>query len=256
MPENTVNLSIEDGVALVTVARQQVRNALNTDTIKSLDETMMRLSEESEVRVVIITGEGSAFVAGADLKELQDFDSDGARRYVTLGQEMLAHIETLDRPVIAAINGHCLGGGCELALACDLRVMSAEAKIGQPGLGLGVIPGFAGTRRLSRLVGIGRAKQMVFLGEPVSASEALKMGLVNWVVQPDQVMPFSRATAEALKSRAPRALRTVKKLMDRENAEVMSTSGKREIEAFGHTFETDEPRIGIEAFFRKRKPVW
>jgi enoyl-CoA hydratase len=248
--------SIEDGVGLVTVARPEVRNALNSDTIGQLDEAMTDLERDPEVRAVIITGQGSAFVAGADLRELRSFGPEDAKRYVTLGQKMLMRVEQMDRPVIAAINGHCLGGGCELALACDLRVMSSEAKIGQPGLGLGVIPGFAGTRRLTRLVGIGRAKQMVFLGEPVSGPEALQMGLVNWVVQPDQVMPFSFEIANTLKSRAPKALRTVKTLIDRENAEVMSTSGKREIEAFGRTFETDEPRIGIEAFFRKTKPVW
>jgi enoyl-CoA hydratase len=256
MAAKTVKVKTDDGVAVVTVFRPEVRNALDSSTMQQLHATMTSLSGNEAVKVVIITGEGPVFVAGADLRELREFDSKEALSYVSLGQKMLSYIEQLDRPVIAAINGHCLGGGCELALACDLRVCSSSAKIGQPGLGLGVIPGFAGTRRLTRIVGIGRAKEMVFLGEPVDARRALLIGLVNWVVEPDQVVPFSMEVAEVLKSKAPLALRAVKTLMNRENTEIMSTSGRSEIEAFGRAFQTDEPKVGIEAFFRKTKPNW
>jgi len=251
-----VKLKIDDGVAVVTISRPEVRNALDSRTIEDLRNTMEKLGGDGSVKVVVITGEGPAFVSGADLRELSGFDSTHAERYVSLGQEMLSRIEQMDCPVLAAINGHCLGGGCELALACDLRICSIEARIGQPGLGIGVIPGFAGTRRLTRLVGIGRAKEMVFLGEPVSANRALEMGLVNWVVEPERVLPFSMEIARALESKAPLALKRVKMLMNSENTGIMSTSGRPEIEAFGRVFETDEPKIGIEAFFKKTKPNW
>jgi enoyl-CoA hydratase len=256
MTQDRIRVTIEDGVAVVTISRPEVRNALDSRTIQELRTAMERLSEETSVKAVIVTGEGSVFVSGADLKELRDFDSEDARDYVTLGQDMLSYLEQFDRPVVAAINGHCLGGGCELALTCDLRVCSSDATIGQPGLGIGVIPGFAGTRRLTRLIGIGRAKEMVFLGEPVDAHRALRIGLVNWVVEADRVLPFSIEIARKLKSKAPLALKTIKALMNRENTEIMSTSGRPEIEAFGRAFETDEPRIGIEAFFKKTKPNW
>jgi enoyl-CoA hydratase len=256
MTPGAVKLKMNEGIAVVTIARPQVRNALDSATIEELHGTMAKLKEDKRVRVIIITGEGSTFVAGADLRELRMFDPEKARRYVTLGQSMLLCVEQMDRPVIAAINGHCLGGGCELALACDLRVCSEEAKIGQPGLDLGVIPGFAGTRRLTRLIGIGRAKEMVYTGKPISAHEALEIGLVNWVVEADRVISFSMDIAHLLKSKAPLALRTVKTLMNTENSEAMSTSGSREIEAFGRIFETDEPRVGIQAFFSKTRPNW
>ncbi len=256
--QTTANIrtSIDKDVAVVTVSRPEVLNALDSQTIEGLHKTLAALNENGDAKVIIITGEGASFVAGADLKELRDFDSESAIRYVTLGQKMISFLERMDRPVIAAINGHCLGGGCEIALACDLRVCSSKAVIGQPGLGLGVIPGFAGTRRLTRLVGIGRAKEMVFIGEPVRARKALEIGLVNWVVPPERVIFFSLEIARKLMSKAPTALRTVKRLINTENAEMMSTSGMREIEAFGDIFETDEPRKGIRAFFDKKKPVW
>ncbi|MFQ5906401.1 MAG: enoyl-CoA hydratase/isomerase family protein [bacterium] len=256
MKSGNVKTSINDGVAIIRISRPGVRNALDSRTIEELHHTMEGLNGDEKVRVVILTGEGSSFVAGADLRELKDFDSQSARKYVVLGQKMLSYVEEMDKPVIAAINGHCLGGGCEIALACDLRVCSAEAKIGQPGLGLGVIPVFAGTRRLTRLIGIGRAKEMVYTGEPLSAGRALEMGLVNWVVQPDQVLSFTMKLAGKLKSKAPIALRTVKKLINAENMELMSTSGDLEIDAFGEIFSTDGPRKGIQAFLRKEKPTW
>jgi enoyl-CoA hydratase len=251
-----IRTNLEKEIAVLTVSRPEVLNALDSRTIEELEETLAALNQERNARVIILTGEGASFVAGADLRELRQFDSKSAMRYVTLGQRMISRLEQMDKPVIAAINGHCLGGGCEIALACDLRVCSSEAAVGQPGLGVGVIPGFAGTRRLTRLVGIGRAKEMVFIGEPVAARRALEIGLVNWVVPPERVIPFSMEVAEKLKSKAPTALRTVKKLINTENAEMMSTSGMREIEAFGKIFETGEPKKGIEAFFDKRKPVW
>ena len=256
MDNKSTRVSLEDGVAIVGISRPEVRNALDSHTIEELYQTLEELNRDDKVKVVILTGEGDSFVAGADLRELEKFDSESAKKYVMLGQKMLSSMENMQKPVIAAINGHCLGGGCELALACDLRVCSAQATIGQPGLGLGVIPGFAGTRRLTRLIGVGRAKEMVFTGEVLSAERAMEFGLVNWIVEPENVLPFSLKLAEKLKSKPPIALRTVKRLINMENAELMSTSGHREIEAFGQIFSTDEPKKGIKAFLRKEKPIW
>lgn len=256
MDRKNIRVDLKDGVAIATISRPEVRNALDSSTIEELDQTLGELNEDERIRVVILTGEGDSFVSGADLKELEEFDSESAKRFVMLGQRMLSTMEGMQKPVIAAINGHCLGGGCELALACDLRVCSARATLGQPGLGLGVIPGFAGTRRLTRLVGVGRAKEMVFVGEHLSAERAMEFGLVNWIVEPEDVLPFSLKLAEKLKSKPPIALRTIKRLINMENAELMSTSGHREIEAFGDVFSTDEPKKGIKAFLRKEKPIW
>ena len=256
MDRKNIRVDLKDGVAIATISRPEVRNALDSSTIEELDQTLGELNEDERIRVVILTGEGDSFVSGADLRELEEFDSESAKRFVMLGQRMLSTMEGMQKPVIAAINGHCLGGGCELALACDLRVCSARATLGQPGLGLGVIPGFAGTRRLTRLVGVGRAKEMVFVGEHLSAERAMEFGLVNWIVEPEDVLPFSLKLAEKLKSKPPIALRTIKRLINMENAELMSTSGHREIEAFGDVFSTDEPKKGIKAFLRKEKPIW
>jgi enoyl-CoA hydratase len=249
-------VTLEDGVAVVRFSRPEVRNALDTKTIAELHATLESLNRDENVKVVILTGEGSSFVVGADLRELERFNAEEAKAYATSGQKMLRYMEEMDKPVVAAINGHCLGGGCEIALACDLRICSRDATIGQPGLALGVIPGFAGTRRLTRLVGIGRAKELVYTGEPLSAERAEEIGLVNWVVEPERVLPFSLEVAEKLKAKAPTALKLVKRLVNMENAEMMSTSGSREIEAFGQIFSTDEPKKGIRAFFKKEKPVW
>lgn len=256
MDNKRIRVDVKDSVAVVRISRPEVRNALDSDTIEELYQTLEELNRDKNTRVVVLIGEGDSFVAGADLRELEKFNSESAKRYVMLGQKMLSSVENMDKPVIAAINGHCLGGGCELALACDLRVCSAVATIGQPGLGLGVIPGFAGTRRLTRLVGVGRAKEMVFTGEPLSAERAKQYGLVNWIVEPEDVLPFSLRLAENLKSKPPIALRTIKRLINMENAELMSTSGHREIEAFGEVFSTDEPKKGIKAFLNKEKPTW
>jgi enoyl-CoA hydratase len=252
------NLAVEkdDGIAVVTINRPDALNSLNVETMKEIADAMGRLGDDPDVGAVIVTGAGKAFVAGADIAELSKMGGMDARDASQLGQRTFSLIENLSKPVIAAINGFALGGGLELAMACDIRIASKKAKLGQPEVKLGVTPGFAGTQRLPRLVGFGRAKELLLVGEPIDAETALSYGLVNKVVEPDELLDAAREMAGQIAARGPAAVALVKACVNKGTGTDVDTGGSYESEAFGLCFAIGEALEGIKAFFEKRDPAW
>lgn len=251
-----LRVEIAEKVALVTISRPQALNALNRETLEELREAFDWLREDEQVGAVILTGEGEkVFVAGADIKELAAMDDALEARHKALdGQQVFNGIESFPKPVIAAVNGFALGGGCELAMACHLRVAAQGARFGQPEVKLGLIPGYGGTQRLPRLVGKTRALELILSGETIDAAEALRIGLVNRVVAREELIPCCRDLARTLLANAPLALRysleAVRKGVDMPLPEAL------ELEAmlFGFCFATEDCREGTRAFTGKRKP--
>ncbi|RDI95046.1 enoyl-CoA hydratase [Meiothermus sp. QL-1] len=244
---------VEGQVALVTVRRPQALNALNQDVLLELAEVTEVIAQDPRVRVAIFTGEGRAFVAGADIGEIAALeDVFAAREFAILGQSVFNEIAALPLPTIAAINGYALGGGLELALACDLRVASHKARLGLPEVGLGIIPGFGGTQRLPRLLGRGRALDLIYTGRHVTAEEALSLGLVNRVGE--DALETARELAALILKNAPVALALAKEAVGR--GENLDLQEALEIEAdlFGMACATQDMREGTRAFLEKRTP--
>ncbi len=252
--ENLI-VEIEKGIAVVKINRPPV-NAVNADLALELERAMHNLNDDAAVRVIIITGEGKAFVAGADIAAMSKFNSLQAREFGKLGCRVLSYIENMEKPVIAAVNGYALGGGCEIAMACDLRIASTKAVFGQPELKLGLIPGWAGTQRMSRILGIGKAKELIFTGDSIDAQEALRIGLVNRVVSPEELMEETKKLAQKMLQMGPTALRLAKTVINRGLDSNFTTASSYESEAFGVCFSTPEAKEGMEAFLEKRKPEW
>jgi enoyl-CoA hydratase len=251
------NLLVErdDAVLVMTINRPKVLNALNAGTLAELGEVIAGAQADDAVRAIVLTGAGEkAFVAGADINELAVQTPVGGREHARRGQALLDRIERLGKPVIAAVNGFALGGGCELAMACTRRLAADTARFGQPEINLGLIPGYAGSQRLPRLVGAGRALEMLLTGNPIDAEEAYRIGLVNRVVPAAQLMDEARALARTLAAKAPVALRYI---LDAVRGGLdMSFAEAQEYEAtlFGLVFATDDMREGTRAFLDKRKP--
>ncbi len=251
------NLLIErDGaVAIVTINRPKVLNALNAQTLDELRRAVLELKADEAVRVLVLTGSGEkSFVAGADINELAVQTPTGGREHALSGQHVLDLIENLGKPVIAAINGFALGGGCELAMACTLRLAADTAKLGQPEINLGLIPGYAGTQRLARLVGKGKAMELTLLGAPISASDAEKIGLVNRVVPAAELMPAARALAAQLAKNAPIAMRYIITAINKGLEMPFAEGCVFEATLFGLIASTEDMREGTTAFLEKRKP--
>jgi enoyl-CoA hydratase len=243
----------DGAVAVVTIDRPKV-NALSVAALDELRRAVLGLKHDTMVRAAIITGAGDkAFVGGADIAELARLTPDEGKAYSLRGQHVLDLIENLGKPVIAAINGYALGGGCELAMACTLRLAADRAVLGQPEVKLGLIPGFAGTQRLPRLVGKGRALEMVLTGRHVGAEEALRIGLVNAVVPAASLMEEARALAGSLAAAAPCALRAAVDAIGRGSDVPFREAAFLESALFGLTFATDDMREGTAAFLEKRK---
>jgi len=251
------NLLLErDGaIAIVTINRPAVLNALNAQTLEELSRVALDLQRDAGVRAIVLTGAGEkSFVAGADIKELAVQTPTSGREHALTGQRVFDLIEHLGKPVIAAINGYALGGGCELAMACTLRIAADTAKIGQPEIALGLLPGYAGTQRLPRLVGKGHAMAMILTGAPITAADALRIGLVNRVVPAADLMKESRAWAAQLAANAPVATRYI---IDAVNAGMempFAEACRYEATLFGLVASTDDMREGTAAFLAKRKP--
>jgi len=256
MEYDNLVLEVEDGIALIKINRPDALNAINTATIEQLEDCFKSLSQDETVRVIILTGEGKTFVAGGDISEMREKSPTEARRFARRGHELLAFIENMEKPVIAAVNGHALGGGCELCMACDLRIASDRAHFGQPEVKLGLIPGWAGTQRLPRLIGLTKAKEMILTGDPIDAETALKSGLVNSVVAHENLLHDSKVLAKKIASMGPTAIALAKTCMNRSMESDMFTGAAHEAEAFGVCFSTGEPKEGISAFFEKRKAEW
>lgn len=250
-------LAREGATALVTVNRPQVLNALNTATLEELRRVMRELGDDAGVRVVIVTGAGEkAFVAGADISELADLLPARAQEHARMGQRVFDLIENLGKPVIAAINGFALGGGCELAMACTLRLAASTARLGQPEVNLGIPPGFAGTQRLARLVGKGVALEMLLTGRHITADEAHRIGLVNRVVGPADLLTEARALATELAGKAPLAARFILDAVNRGIDVPFEQGAFLEASLFGLAFSTADMREGTRAFLDKRKPAF
>ncbi|MEW6522291.1 MAG: enoyl-CoA hydratase-related protein [Bacillota bacterium] len=242
----------EGAWAVLTINRPRVLNALNRQVLVELKSALEEL-QEAKVRVIILTGAGEkAFVAGADIGEMKDMDVATARQFALDGQAVLAFIESMPVVVIAAINGFALGGGCELAMACDIRVASERARLGQPEVNLGVIPGFAGTQRLSRLVGRGRAKLLTFTGDIIDAASAEGMGLVDVVVPHDQLMERARELARKIAGKGPLAIAAAKRAIDRGLDLTLAEGSAYEAGEFAALFATADQKEGMAAYLEKR----
>ena len=244
----------QDGVGIITLNRPKALNALNQATLEELNQIADRLAQDTSVKVIIITGSGEkAFVGGADIPQMQPMSAMESRNFAKFGQGVFNKIENLPQPVIAAINGYALGGGCELAMACDIRVASDKAKFGQPEVTLGITPGFAGTQRLPRLIGKGRAKELLYTGDIIDANEAYRLGLVNKVVPAEELMPAVTALAQKILSRAPVAVQLCKAAVNEGLDTDLETGTAYEAEVFGLCFATADQKEGMGAFVEKRK---
>ena len=243
------------GVATITINRPKVLNALNLDTIDELRRVILDLKHDDGVRVVIVTGSGDkSFVAGADINELARQTPTGGREHAMRGQHVFDLIENMGKPVIAAINGYALGGGCELALACTIRIAADTAKLGQPEINLGIIPGYGGTQRLSRLVGRGRALELLLTGDQIPAHEAHRLGLVNRVVAPGDVMREARSLAAVLAAKPPVAVHYIIDAVNKGLDMPFADGEVYEATLFGLVSTTEDMREGTAAFLAKRKP--
>ncbi len=256
-PLTKVTLERSGPIATVTINRPKVLNALNHTVLTELDQVFGTLALDDQLRGIVLTGAGErAFVAGADISELEALDADGGRRASLFGQRVFRKIERLGKPVVAAIQGYALGGGCELALACTLRVAAEGAKLGLPETTLGIIPGYGGTQRLARLVGLGRAYALVLTGDPVDAEEALAMGLVNRVVPPAELLAAATQLAERIASRGPLAVTAALAAMRHGIDGSLEAGLELEANAFGVLCGTEDMHEGMRAFLEKRSPAF
>jgi enoyl-CoA hydratase len=244
----SVDVVRDDGVAIVTVNRPDALNALDVETLTALRDRLREVADDDGARAVVLTGAGEkAFVAGADIKYMSGLEPERAKGWGALGHEAGRLLETMPKPTIAAVNGFALGGGCELALACDLRYASSRAKLGQPEINLGIVPGWGGTQRLARLCGPGVAKDLIFSGRTIDAEEALRVGLVNAIADP--VLDRALEVARELAAKSPVALALAKRLVN------MAPDGlDREAEEFGDLFASEDAKEGLTAFVEKRAP--
>ena len=247
----------EGAVAVLTVNRPKVLNALNTQTLDELRRAILELKHDESVRAVILTGAGEkSFVAGADINELAVQSPTGGREHAIRGQHVFDLIEQMGKPVIAAINGYALGGGCELAMACTIRIAADTAKLGQPEINLGIIPGYAGTQRLARIVGKGRALELLLSGDQITAQEAHRLGLVNRLVPAADLMMEARKLAATLASKAPIATRYILDAVNKGLEMPFAQAQTFEATLFGLVASTEDMREGTAAFLEKRKPAF
>lgn len=247
----------QGGVAIVTLNRPKALNALNAALMTELDTLAGAIAKDASVKAVIITGAGDkAFVAGADITEMQPMSAVEGRNWGKFGQAVMDKIENLPQPVIAAVNGFALGGGCELAMACDIRIVSEKAKFGQPEVTLGIPPGFGGTQRLARLVGKGRSKELLFTGDMIDAQEAYRIGLANKVVPAEELLDAAKALAQKIMSRGPLAVQVCKAAVNEGLDTDLQTGVAYEAEVFGLCFATADQKEGMAAFVEKRKAAF
>ncbi len=254
MEYKNIKLEKEDGVAVVTIDRPKVLNALNDETVAELDHCFTAIAADSSVLCVILTGGGEkSFVAGADIGELAICDVVAGRAKCDRGQSLLFKIESLPQPVIAAVNGFALGGGCEMAMACDIRLASEKAKIGQPEVSLGIIPGYGGTQRLARLVGRGKAKQMILTGDHIGAEEAHRIGLVDEVYPQEELLPKAKEIAKKIASKGPLAIKAAKEAVNLGLDVDLASGCEHEAVLFAAICASEDKTEGTNAFLEKRK---
>ncbi|MDI3310731.1 MAG: short-chain-enoyl-CoA hydratase [Thermoanaerobacterium sp.] len=255
MDSNNVVFNKDDGVAIITINRPKSLNALNYETLKELDSALDKAEDDKDVKVVIITGSGEkAFVAGADIAEMRNMTPLEAKKFSEYGQSVFRKIETLSKPVIAAVNGFALGGGCELSMACDIRIASKNAKFGQPEVGLGIIPGFSGTQRLPRIIGTSKAKELIFTGEMINSDEAYRIGLISKIVELSDLIEESKKLAKTMMSKSQIAISLAKEAINKGMETDLDTGNAIEAEKFSLCFTTDDQKEGMNAFLEKRAP--
>lgn len=243
-------------VVTITVSRPEAMNALNTRFFDEMNSLLDELSENKELRAVVITGVGKAFAAGADIAGMASMDSSRGEAFSRKGQAVFNKIENYPLPVIAAVNGYALGGGCEFAASCDIRIASANAKFGQPEVNLGLIPGFSGSQRLPRLIGRANANLLLFTGDAIDAEEALRIGLVQKVTDHDSLLDDTLKLARTIASKGPEAVKLLKRTVNEGLKSSFDNAEDLEAEHFGSLFGTKETTEGIDAFLNKRKPNW
>lgn len=243
---------VKEGIAYVTINRPKSLNALSNTVLDELSAAFTAINEDPEVHIAILTGEGKAFVAGADISEMVDLTTLEGRAMMIKGQNVMNLIESIDKPVIGAINGFALGGGCELAMACDMRIASEKAKFGQPEVNLGIIPGFGGTQRLPRLVGKGMGKYLIMTAEMIDAQEAYRIGLVEKVVPGEELMGTAEKVAKLIMSKAPIAIRAAKIAVNNGISLDIKTGVAFEGEALVAPFGSEDRAEGMKAFLEKR----
>ena len=248
-----VNYEQKGPVAILTIDRQEALNALNSQVLSDLDEAITKVEAADDVFAVILTGAGRSFVAGADIGEMVKFNSIDGKRFGVHGGGVFLRLENLAKPVIAAVNGFALGGGCELAMSCDIRIASEKAKFGQPETGLGITPGFGGTQRLPRIVGVSKAMELILTAKTIGAAEAKEIGLVSAVYPPEELMDKAMELANAICANAPIAVQESKRCIRMGVQTDIATGSAFEAEAFGVTCGTEDKNEGMGAFLEKRK---
>ncbi|MCX6279984.1 MAG: enoyl-CoA hydratase-related protein [Bacteroidetes bacterium] len=251
-----LKINISDRIAVVTVSRPAALNALNSDFFKEMNHFLDDLEPRDDVKVLVITGEGKSFVAGADIAEMVNMNSVEGSAFSVNGQHTFDRLENLPIPVIAAINGYALGGGCELAMACDFRIASKLAKFGQPEMNLGLIPGYAGTLRLSKLTGIGNALYLILSADTISADDALRIGLVQKVTEPESLIEETMKIAARIAANSSQSV-PVAKMVIRKGVNIDLTESSEFVASeFGKLFDQPATKEGMKAFLEKRKPNW
>ena len=242
----------EGAVAILTIERPEALNALNSQVLSDLDEAISKVEAADDVFAVILTGAGRSFVAGADIGEMVNFSARDGKKFGVHGGGVFLRLENMSKPVIAAVNGFALGGGCELAMSCDIRLASEKAKFGQPEVGLGITPGFGGTQRLPRIVGISKAMELILTGKTIGAAEAKAIGLVSEVYPPEELMDKAMEMAKAICANAPIAVAESKRCIRMGMQTDIATGSAFEAEAFGVTCGTEDKNEGMSAFLEKR----
>ena len=254
MPEPILRSERRGAVALLTLNRPKSLNALDGALLEALGEELARVAADRDLRALVLTGEGRAFAAGADISQMREMSPVEGEVFSRLGHRVTAAFEELAIPAIAAVNGFALGGGCEVALACDWIYASSKARFGQPEVGLGLLPGFGGTTRLVRRVGIAWAKELVLTGEPIRADDALRIGLANRLFEPDELVGAAIAAAETIAAKGPLAVAAAKRVMQQGQDADVRTAHALEQQAFGLSFSTEDRAEGMDAFLAKRDP--
>ena len=251
-----IKIELEQNILTVTMNRPKALNALNNQTLDELQKITDMINEDNNIYGVIITGEGRGFVAGADIVQMRPYKSEQGRDYAGYAQDTFNKIEAITKPVIAAVNGFALGGGCELALSCDIRIASEKAVFGQPEVTLGIMPCFGGTQRLPRLIGAGLAKEMIFTGRQVKAEEAKALGLVNKVVPAEELLSSAKEMMKDILKVSPIGVKYAKLSINKGGDMDLMNALELEKDLVGHCFATEDKEIGMEAFLSKQKPAF
>ena len=249
----TIKYEVKEKIGYVTINRPEALNALNSTVLEELFDVFQKIDDDADVRCVILTGEGRAFVAGADIAQMSTLNAIEGKKFAAYGHKVMNYIEKIETPVIAAVNGFALGGGCELSMACDFRIASSKAVFGQPEVGLGITPGFGGTQRLARLVSPGMAKQLIYTARNIKADEAYRIGLVNAVYTQEELLPAAQKMAVGIAKNAPIAVRNCKKAINDGLQVDMDQAVVIEEKLFGDCFETEDQKYGMAFFLDKNK---